>query len=228
MRRRLTGLLLGGLAAGCGGGDSGGPNGGGNNPVMAKAGASGDAQSAALGTVLASPLRVIITQDGNPLSGRTVTWAVSPAGSANPASSTSGADGTAQTLVTLPLIGGAVSITATSAGVTGSPLTFTATATGAGTQVNVAVENTFFTPSDFQLKQGGTVTFTWGAGSGPHTVTPVAPNTIPQSSNPAPPGTHNAPYTFDTTFPATGVFKFFCSVHGAPDTGMHGTITVIP
>ena len=216
------------LASGCGGG-SGTTNPGPGALVMAKASASGDAQSAALGTVLPNPLRVIITQDGGPVSGKTVTWSVAPAGGlATPTSSTTGADGIASTSVTLPALGGTATITATSAGVTGSPISFTATATGAGNQVTVAVLNNRFSPDVFSLKQGGTVTFTWGAGSVSHTVTPVAPNTIPASSNPAPPGTHDAPYTFDTVFPAVGTFKFFCSIHGAPDVGMHGTITVIP
>jgi len=190
---------------------------------------SGDGQSAALGTALANPLRVSLTQGGNPAPGLTVAWSVSPAGgSANPASSVTAADGTASTIVTLPPLGAAVTITATSTGATGSPVTFTATATGAGNQVTVAVVNTQYIPDVFQVRQNGTVTFTWGVGSTGHTVTPVAPNLIPTSSNPAPPATHNAPYSFDTVFPTVGVFKFFCSAHGAVDTGMHGTITVIP
>jgi plastocyanin len=190
---------------------------------------SGDGQSAPLGTALANPLRVVVTQGGNPLAGRTVTWSVSPAGgSANPASGVTGADGTASTVVTLPPLGATATVTASSAGVNGSPVSFSAEATGAGTQVTVAVINTLFSPSTFRLKQGGIVTFTWGPGSTAHTVTPVAPNVIPTSSNPPPPATHDAPYTFDTVFPTVGVFKFFCSTHGAVDTGMAGTITVVP
>ncbi len=222
-----AGLLL---SLGCGGGGTPPPPppppG---SPVMAKASTSGDAQSAPLGTVLPNPLRVVITQGGTPVSGRTVAWAVTPAGGvANPASSVTAADGTASTSITLPPLGAIATITASSTGATGSPLVFTADATGAGTQVTVAVENTFYSPSVFRVKQGGIVTFTWATGASSHTVTPVAPNAIPTSTNPAPPGTHNAPYTFDTTFPTVGTFKFFCSTHGAPDTGMHGTITVIP
>lgn len=217
------------LASGCGGGGSGGTGPGPGSVVMAKAAASGDAQAAPLGTALPNPVRVIITQNGSPVTGRTVSWSVSPAGgSANPVNSTTGTDGTASSVITLPPLGAAVTITATSSGVTGSPITFTADATGAGTLVSVAVSNNTFAPDMFRVKQGGIVTFTWATGAGPHTVTPVPPATIPVSSNPAPPQTHNAPYTFDTVFPAVGTFKFFCSVHGAPDAGMHGTITVIP
>ncbi len=48
------------------------------------------------------------------------------------------------------------------------------------------------------------------------------------ASNPPPPGTHSAPHSFGVTFPSVGTFKFFCGVHGGPDAGMHGTITVVP
>jgi len=97
-----------------------------------------------------------------------------------------------------------------------------------GTLVTVQVINDAFQPATFQLKAGGVVTFTWAAGANGHNVSPVAPNTIPVSSNPSPPGVHSAPFTFDTTFPTVGTFKFFCTAHGAPDSGMHGTITVVP
>jgi plastocyanin len=146
----------------------------------------------------------------------------------NPTNSVTDATGIASTTVTLPAVSGVATITATSAGATGSPQTFTATATGASSAVNVQVVNTNFVPSVFELKVNGTVTFTWGAGSGPHNVTPVAPNTIPVSVNPGPPDTHSAPYSFMTVFPAVGTFKFYCGVHGAPDAGMSGTITVVP
>ena len=221
-----TALLL---SLGCGsGGTAPPPPPPPGSPVMAKASTSGDAQSAPLGTVLPNPLRVIITLNGNPVSGRTVAWSVAPAGGlASPTSSTTLADGTASTSITLPPLGAPATITASSNGVTGSPITFTAEATGAGTQVTVAVVNTFYSPDVFRLKLGGVVTFTWGAGASSHTVTPVA-NTIPTSSNPPPPGTHDAPYTFDTVFPTLGTFKFFCSTHGTPDSGMRGTITVVP
>jgi plastocyanin len=189
---------------------------------------SGDAQAAPLGTALPNPVRVIVTQGANPHAGTTVSWSVAPGGLANPTSSVTGADGTASTSITLPNLGTAVTITASAGSATGSPLVFTADATGAGTTATVNVQNSFFSPDNFRLKQGGIVTFTWLPGAAGHTVTPVAPNTIPTSANPPPPGTHDAPYTFDTVFPTVGVFKFHCSIHGAPDTGMHGTITVIP
>ena len=197
--------------------------------TLAKASPSGDNQSGAAASTLPNPLRVVATQSGNPASGRTIAWAITPAsGEVNPSSSVTDANGIASTTVTLPSVAGPATVTATSAGASGSPQSFTATATGASSAVTVSVINTNFVPSVFQLKVNGTVTFTWGAGSGPHNVTPVPPNLIPASVNPGPPDTHSAPYSFQTTFPAVGTYKFYCSVHGAPDTGMSGTITVVP
>jgi plastocyanin len=193
---------------------------------MAKASTSGDGQSGPSGTTLPNPLRVVITQSGAPVSGRGVFWAITPAGGAvSPASGPTMSDGIAQTTVTLPGFATTSTITATSAGVTGSPVSFTAISTGASLQVLVAVVNNAFQPSEFQLKQGGTVSFVWGTGSVQHTVTPVAPNTIPVS--PGDPATQNAPFEFSTVFPTTGTFAFFCRTHGTATTGMHGTITVV-
>lgn len=219
-------LLLTALAPlGCG---DGGTDPGEDTDILAKASASGDGQSAPFGTVLANPLRVIVTRGGNPVPGRSVAWQAQSGIQLNPGSATTGADGVASTVVTLPPFGSTRTITASVLGAVGSPQVFTVTATGAGTAVTVQVVNNEFLPSLFNLKVGGVVTFTWAAGSGPHNVTPVAPNLIPASDNPPPPGTRTAPYSFDVTFPAAGAFKFFCGVHGSADTGMHGVITVVP
>jgi plastocyanin len=169
---------------------------------------------------------VSVTLNGAAVPARTVTWQIQPTNGSVTASSVTGTDGIASATVTLPQFAVTSTITATSTGVINSPLSFSATSTGAGLAVTVNVINNQFQPAQFQLKQGGTVTFLWGTGSGPHTVTPVAPNVIPVST---PAGaTHSAPFSFEVTFPAQGVFKFFCEVHGAPDTGMSGTITVVP
>jgi plastocyanin len=194
---------------------------------MAKASPSGDAQSGAVATVLPNPLRVIITQNGAGLPGRPVTWEMQfPNNGSVTASSVTGSDGIATATVTLPGFATTSTITATSSGATNSPLSFTAISTGAGLAVTVNVVNNQFQPAQFQLKQGGKVTFLWGTGSSSHTVTPVAPNAIPVST---PAGVnHNAPFSFEATFLAQGVYQFFCEVHGAAGSGMSGTITVVP
>jgi len=223
-RQSVVVMLVALALFGCGGGTDPG----GEDVIMAKASASGDGQSAPFGTVLANPLRVLLTLGGNPAAGRSVAWQAQAGIQLNPVTTTSGADGIASTVVTLPPFGSTRTITATTVGAIGSPQTFTVTATGAGTLVTVQVVNSEFLPSTFNLKAGGIVTFTWPAGSGPHNVKPVAPNLIPTSDNPPPPGTHTGPHSFDVIFPATGTFKFYCEVHGGVDTGMRGTITVVP
>jgi plastocyanin len=115
---------------GCGGGDS---NGGTPPPTtaIAKASAnSGDAQSGRVGEPLPSPLLVVVTEDGSPLSGATVAWSTAAAGgSLNPTSSVTGADGVASTMWSLGTVAGPQSAAATLSGASGSPLSFTATAT---------------------------------------------------------------------------------------------------
>lgn len=190
---------------------------------MAKAAVSGDGQSGVVGTVLPNPLRVIITNSGNPVMGHGVTWAIGPSGgSVDPTASATDANGIASTTVTLPGVAATSTVTATATGVTGSPLSFSATSTGSSLAVTVNVVNFAFQPANVTLKRGGTVTFLWGAASGPHTVTPDGPNTIPII--PGDPTAQNAPFTFDTVFPATGTFNYHCRVHG----NMTGTITVVP
>jgi plastocyanin len=181
-----------------------------------------------VGTVM-PPIRVVLRRDGNPVSETSILWQAVSGGQVNPPSSVTGSDGIATTTVTLPATVGTYQFTGSAVGASGSPQTFTLTAvTQAATHVDVLVVNSDFNPSAFSLGAGGTATFTWATGAGPHNVTPVAPNTIPTSSNPSPPGSHDAPYSFNATFPNPGTFKFYCGVHGAPDAGMHGTITVIP
>jgi plastocyanin len=115
-----------------------------------------------------------------------------------------------------------------STGASGSPLRFSVVSTGATSEVTIQVVNDDFLPNNPQLTAGGTATFQWQTGARDHNVTPVAPNTIPVSTNPGPPATHNAPYSFDTIFPAVGTYVYFCGVHGTPTSGMRGTITVVP
>lgn len=227
MTRDGAGIICGViLLLGCGGGSTG-P--GANDLVMAKASPSGDNQSGPVGTTLAASLRVVVTQAGAPVVGRTVTWSIlASGGSVSPASSSTGADGVASTSVTLPPFAATSQVRAVSNGATGSPVLFSVTSTGATNLLTVQVINNAFQPANAQLTAGGTVTFEWASGAGPHNVTPVAPNTIPASANPAPPGTHDAPYSFSANFPTTGVYAFFCGVHGAPSSGMHGSVTVVP
>ncbi|HEV8600935.1 MAG TPA: plastocyanin/azurin family copper-binding protein [Gemmatimonadales bacterium] len=226
MVRERTGILAGLIVLlGCGGGGTGPGNN--NNLVLAKASPSGDGQSGPTGTTLPAPYRARLTQGGAPLQGRTVTWGI-PGGSVSPASTSTDADGVASTSVTLPPFAATNTVTAVVTAASGSPLRFSAVSTGATTSATIQVVNDAFRPDNLQIKATGTVTFEWQSGSINHNVTPVAPNTIPASSNPAPPGLHDAPYSFATVFPTVGTFGYFCSQHGTATTGMRGTITVVP
>lgn len=87
----------------------------------------------------------------------------------------------------------------------------------------VLVVNNTFNPTTLTVGVGVTVTFTWGNGARTHTVTPNGA-AIPASPNQ--PQTHDSPFSFQATFPTAGTFKYFCLTHGAPNSGMRGTIVV--
>jgi Big-like domain-containing protein len=92
---------------------------------------SGDGQSGSVGSALAGPLVVRVTdQFGNPVANVAVEWNAG-GGSADPSASTTGADGQATMTWTLGSRVGSQTATASSSSLDGSPVTFTATA-GAG------------------------------------------------------------------------------------------------
>jgi adhesin/invasin len=92
---------------------------------------SGGGQTATAGSTLADSLIVRVTDAAsNPVAGVAVTWTASgEKGSVSAATTTTGADGRTGVRHTLDVVAGAQSAVATSAGLTGSPVTFAATAT---------------------------------------------------------------------------------------------------
>jgi len=102
-------------------------------PVIAQtATGSGDGQTAQVGTLLVNALRVIVTLNGAPQQGKTVSWAATGTGAGvNPSTSLTDATGVATTTWTLGTTAGPQHATATLAGATGSPVSFSATATAA-------------------------------------------------------------------------------------------------
>ena len=87
--------------------------------------ATGDDQTGPVGSRLPDPLVVLVTdQFGNPVAGVPVDWDAS-AGSVEPASTTTDDEGHAETRWTLGSSTGTQSVTAASAGLDGSPVTFT-------------------------------------------------------------------------------------------------------
>lgn len=123
----------------CGGSGSG-PTGASQPAIQKAATANGDNQTGVVGTALSAPLRVVVTLDGVPQEGTTVTWAAAGTGSSvSPGASTTGTDGVATTSWTLGQAAGTQTATASLAGASGSPVSFTASATaGPGSQMSVS------------------------------------------------------------------------------------------
>ncbi|HEX7336239.1 MAG TPA: Ig-like domain-containing protein [Gemmatimonadales bacterium] len=88
----------------------------------------GDDQTGAVGTALAAPLVVLVTDEfGNPVEGVSVRWSAT-GGAVSPRSSRTGADGLAETTWVLGSSIGTQTATASSDELDGSPVAFTATA----------------------------------------------------------------------------------------------------
>jgi adhesin/invasin len=94
---------------------------------------SGDNLTGPVNSTLGTPHEVLVTDaNGNPRSGATVTWSVGGGGSVNPLASASNDSGFARTTRTLGPTAGTQTTNAVAPGLTGSPLTFTITATAGG------------------------------------------------------------------------------------------------
>lgn len=91
---------------------------------------SGDDQTATAGSALPDSLVVrALDASDNPVAGVTVTWTITGGGAVGEASTTTGADGRAAVRRTLGATAGEQTTTATAAGLDGSPIVFSATAT---------------------------------------------------------------------------------------------------
>jgi plastocyanin len=214
MKRRYGALLLCLITTVAACGDDGGTTPGESDPVLSKQ--SGDTQSAGAGETLPAPAVVRVTRDGAPLTGQPVAWTVTAGGgSVDPATSTTGADGSASTTWTLGGAAGGNVLQASVAGATGSPVTFTATGEDTSpppSTAAVSVDDNFFDPSSTRVATGGTVTWTWN-GSVDHNVTfSSGPNSSTQTSG-----------TFMRTFATAGSYGYQCTIHGS---AMSGTVVV--
>ena len=136
--RRLVPLLMAvnvfGIACGGGGGTEPPPD----NMVTAVTALSGNEQTGRVGEVLAEPIVIAVTEDGQPAPDVTVSWSTAAAGAAmSPTSSNTDGDGLASSAWTLGTAPGRQTARATVAGASGSPLAFMATAV-AGTAAALA------------------------------------------------------------------------------------------
>lgn len=122
MKRAIVVVTLVALLAGCGGSDVVSPPG----PFTLVLNA-GDGQSGTVGTALATPLSVLVTDAAGPAAGVTVRWSVTSGGGSVPATSKTGTDGIASALYTLGTTAGPKAVTATVDGASAA-VTFNSTA----------------------------------------------------------------------------------------------------
>jgi adhesin/invasin len=200
----------------------------------------GEDQKASPSTPVGETPSVIATDSyGNPVAGVTVTFAVtSGGGSVTGPVQTTGDNGAAflESWTLGPTLG-PNTLTAAADGLTGSPITFTATAVAFRTTATIEVRNDYFSsrengtgssgglfggaPAVDTIAVGGTVTWVWVGEY--HNVTAAfsAANTS---------GTHDAPFAYSRTFSTPNYFAYRCTHHSHVTfdfvTGMRGVIVV--
>ena len=222
----VLGVAVALLAAACGAGEENGPE---TRPVIAKtATKSGDVQTGIVGEPLPDDLRVVVTRDGAPAPGITVTWSTA-SGSLDPTSSETDADGVSSSTWTLGTTLGNVAAAASVPNATGSPETFAATAiagtpTGSIVQVLTDGSGNRFSPTNILVQVGTTVTWVWGTNATGHNIRPDVNGGEPTGFE----DLRSAPSTYQYTFNTVGTFDYYCSAHGGPNgVGMSGIVTVV-
>ncbi|MEP6688483.1 MAG: plastocyanin/azurin family copper-binding protein [Gemmatimonadales bacterium] len=223
-RSWVAGVLVALLAAACGSGDNTAPD---ARPIVAKSTTkSGDLQTGIVGEALPNDLRVVVTRDGAPAADLAVTWSAA-SGTVDPATDQTDAEGVSTATWTLGTTPGGVTARASVLNATGSPVTFSATATTGGptgTIVQVLTDGgTRFEPKDITVTVGTTVTWVWGTNAVSHNVIPDD-GVTPATSG----GLASAPHDYQYTFTSVGTFAYHCAQHGGMGgVGMSGTVTVV-
>lgn len=192
--------------------------------TLSKAG--GDNQTGDVNAQLAAPVQAKVQdQFGNGVAAVSVTWAAI-GGAVSSGSVPSNAAGISPVQVTLGGTAGPVTITATAADLTGSPLVFNATAVvppPLPTQAAVTVANISFrsgqngtsNPAVDTIAVGGNVTWTWNnTGATTHSVESLGSPHFTSSSIQSGNG-----ITYKFTFTTAGTYQYDCAVHGPQMTG---------
>ena len=90
---------------------------------------------------------------------------------------------------------------------------------GGGATSSLSVDNNMFTPTPDTVP-AGKVTFTWSTPSNGHSVIwDSGPGTLPSNTSVMTSGSYSPTLV-------AGTYKYHCSVHGAPGSGMNGIIVV--
>ena len=92
---------------------------------------------------------------------------------------------------------------------------------GGGTPNTVQVSNNTFSPQTITVAAGTTVTWTWVATARGHDIIPNA-----SGGQPSEPTVQDGPATYQHRFDTPGTYDYYCNQHGAPGSGMHGTVIV--
>jgi adhesin/invasin len=197
--------------------------------------AGGDGQSGEVSSQLALPVQARVTdQYGNGVPEIAVGWSATGATVSSP-SVPSNASGVSSVNVTVDGPAGPIVITATAAELSGSPLTFNATAVVTPPpppSIAITVGNDFFrsnrnqtsSPAVDTVAVGGTVTWTWAPNAVAHNATSNPPPGFTSSPN------QGAGATYSLTFPTAGTYRYYCTIHAAASStsGMVGRIVVKP
>jgi adhesin/invasin len=183
--------------------------------------AGGNNQGGPPGAPLGLPLQVrAADQFGNAVAGVSIAWQVNAGGgSVSPLASTTGVGGLATTTFTLGPAEGAQTAHGAAAGLGGSPVIFTATASAPAAGTGVVVRNNEFDPTVRTVPAGTNVVWTWtSTGGTAHSVQSTGAPSFPSSAVLTGSGTTHA-HRFDVP----GTYTYDCAVHGA---AMSGTIVV--
>ncbi len=183
-------------------------------PATALVLAGGDNQASDTSHTFGAPFAVrVVDAFSNGISGRWVYWSKTGPLTLAADSIITGVNGTSSMFATASNTNGAVTVTATSAGLAGSPIQFNGAVVASPTVVTIG--NNFFSPATLTIAAGSAVKWVW-SGSG-HSVASTGANTFVSSD------IQNAGATFGPIlFSTPGLYTYECAVHSA----MQGTITV--
>jgi plastocyanin len=97
-------------------------------------------------------------------------------------------------------------------------LSCSSNSTGPSGATVVNVNDDSFSPAAQNVAVGATVEWDWMASHG-HNVTWVTNSGTGNSAT-------QASGTYSRTFSAPGTYDYYCTIHGTPTSGMHGTVVV--